>query len=150
MLASDRPDLVSAVIMLAAGGKVPPTARNLGRHCVPAFVLFLPQKTRMEFVQSAFFAAGNDPSMWRDGWEPAVAQMQVRASEATSVERWWGAGEARLLVVQGLQDRLAVPENGRHCNWKCGRGWSWSRSTGQAMLCCQSARKRSQPPFSVS
>ena len=112
MLASDRPDLVSAVIMLAAGGKVPPTeeSRAALRAC---FDLSLPQKTRMEFVQSAFFAAGNDPSVWRDGWEPAVAQMQVRASEATSVESWWGAGEARLLVVQGLQDRLAVPENGR-------------------------------------
>jgi pimeloyl-ACP methyl ester carboxylesterase len=112
MLASDRPDLVSAVIMIAAGGKVPPSeeSRAALRAC---FDLSLPQKARMEFVRSAFFAAGNDPAVWRDGWEPAVAQMQVRASEATPVENWWGAGQARLLVIQGLQDRLAVPENGR-------------------------------------
>jgi pimeloyl-ACP methyl ester carboxylesterase len=112
MLAWDRPDLVSAVIMLAAGGKVPPTEESLAalRAC---FDLSLPQITRMEFVRSAFFAAGNDPAAWRDGWEPVVAQMQVRASEATPVESWWRAGQARLLVVQGLQDRLAVPENGR-------------------------------------
>jgi len=112
MLASDRPDLVSAAIILAAGGKVPPTeeSRAALRGC---FDLSLPQKTRMEFVRSAFFAAGNDPAVWQDGWEPAVALMQVRAAEATRVESWWGAGQARLLVIQGLQDRLAVPENGR-------------------------------------
>jgi len=67
----------------------------------------------MEFVRSAFFAAGNEPAAWRDGWEPGVAQMQIRASEATPVDSWWGAGQAPLLVIQGLQDRMAVPENGR-------------------------------------
>jgi pimeloyl-ACP methyl ester carboxylesterase len=112
VLAADRPELVSAVIMVAAGGKVPPTEET--RAALRAsFDLSLPQKTRMEFVRSAFFAPGNDPAVWRDGWEPAVAQMQVRASEAMPVESWWGAGQAPLLVVQGLQDRLAVPENGR-------------------------------------
>jgi len=111
-LAADRPDLVRAVVMLAAGGKVPPTEEAWAalRAC---FDLALPENTRMEFVRSAFFAAGNDPAVWRDGWEPAVAQMQVRASEATPVESWWGAGQVPLLVIQGLEDRLAVPENGR-------------------------------------
>jgi pimeloyl-ACP methyl ester carboxylesterase len=111
-LASDRPDLVSAVIMIAAGGKVPPSEEAVAalRAC---FDLSLPQETRMEFVRSAFFAAGNEPAAWRDGWEPGVAQMQIRASEATPVDSWWGAGQAPLLVIQGLQDRMAVPENGR-------------------------------------
>jgi pimeloyl-ACP methyl ester carboxylesterase len=32
---------------------------------------------------------------------------------ATPLEDWWLGGSAPLLVVQGLDDRVAVPENGR-------------------------------------
>jgi pimeloyl-ACP methyl ester carboxylesterase len=112
MLAADRPDLVSAVIMLAAGGKVSPS-EDIGTALRGCFDLSLPQNTRMDFVRSAFFAVDNDPTVWRDGWEPALVQTQVRASQATPIESWWGAGQASILVIQGLEDRLAVPENGR-------------------------------------
>ena len=37
-----------------------------------------------------------------------------RGSRATPVEGWWNAGSAApLLVIQGLQDTVAPPENGR-------------------------------------
>jgi pimeloyl-ACP methyl ester carboxylesterase len=111
-LAADRPDLVRAVIMLAAGGKVPPS-EEIWTALRACFDLSLPQNTRMEFVRSAFFAVENDPTAWRDGWEPAIVQAQIRASQATPIESWWGAGQASILVIQGLEDRLAVPENGR-------------------------------------
>jgi len=112
MLAADRPDLVSAVIMLAAGGKVPPS-EEIWTTLRACFDLSLPQDARMDYVRSAFFAPGNDPSVWREGWEPAIVQTQVRASQATPIESWWRAGKASILVIQGLQDGLAVPENGR-------------------------------------
>ncbi len=112
MLASDRPDLVSAVIMLAAGGKIPPTA-DVSAALRACFDLSLPRERRLEAVQTAFFAPGNDPTVWHDGWEPDVAEMQGRAWRASPVDNWWEAGRAPLLVIQGLQDRAAVPENGR-------------------------------------
>ena len=28
------------------------------------------------------------------------------------MEDWWGAGNASILVIQGLQDRVAPPQNG--------------------------------------
>ena len=39
--------------------------------------------------------------------------MQTAATKASRVEEWWGAGKARRLVVVGLQDVVAPPENGR-------------------------------------
>ncbi len=128
MLATTRPDLVRGVVMLAAGGKVPvpQRARDALSGC---FDLTLPGDAHIENVRYAFFAPGNDPVVWRSGWYPEVAQMQ-RAStvglerdsptaihsagaQATSVDAWWAAGSAPLLVVQGLQDTVALPENGR-------------------------------------
>ena len=73
----------------------------------------LPPDKHMDAVRFAFFAPGNDPEVWRDGWYPAVARMQTAATKASRVEEWWGAGKARLLVVVGLQDVVAPPENGR-------------------------------------
>ena len=62
----------------------------------------------------AFFAPGNDPTVWRGGWYPEVAAAQIAATRATPVDGWWNAGSSTsLLVIQGLQDTVAPPENGR-------------------------------------
>jgi pimeloyl-ACP methyl ester carboxylesterase len=113
MLATDHVDLVRALIMLAAGGKVPSILPDWGRIVEACFNFSLPEAERMRSVQSAFFAPGNDPSVWRDGWEPAVAKMQNEAWRAVALDTWWSAGSAPVLIVQGLQDVIAVPENGR-------------------------------------
>ena len=42
-----------------------------------------------------------------------MAQAQLAAAQATPREHWWAAGAAPLLVIQGLEDNLAVPANGR-------------------------------------
>lgn len=112
MLATERPDLVDSVVMLAAGGKAPmrPGAR---KALEDTFKPELSAEAHMAAVRAAFFAPNNDPSVWRDGWYPEAALMQIAATQAVKVDRWWGAGRARLLVVQGLQDTVAPPENGR-------------------------------------
>ncbi len=121
MLATLRPDLVKGVVMLAAGGKVPipDRAREALLGC---FDPSLPADKHLEHVGYAFFAPGNDPAVWRTGWHPEVARMQRAATQglvgaaagrATSTVTWWGGGSARILVMQGLQDTVALPENGR-------------------------------------
>ena len=91
--------------------------------------LGLPDEVHIENVRYAFFAPGNDPTVWRSGWYPEVAQMQRATTvgldrngpnavqsgvgRATSVDAWWAGGNAPLLVIQGLQDTVALPENGR-------------------------------------
>jgi pimeloyl-ACP methyl ester carboxylesterase len=79
-----------------------------------SFRLDQPLEKRMQDVRFAFFAPGNDPNVWRDGWYPDVAKMQIAATRSTPVEGWWTAGSTvPLLVVQGMQDVVAPPENGR-------------------------------------
>jgi pimeloyl-ACP methyl ester carboxylesterase len=104
------PDLVSAVVLVGAGGKIPPDAEAraaLGAVFDPS----LPTGAHLKDVATAFFAPGHDPSVWRGGWYPATAQMERTAGAATPVSEWWTAGSAPLLVVQGDQDRIAPPAN---------------------------------------
>jgi pimeloyl-ACP methyl ester carboxylesterase len=123
MLSATRPDLCRAVVMLAARGKVPVSerARDALQAC---FDETLPTDQHIAHVRCAFFAAGNHPTVWSDGWHRNVAEMQCAAttglgrnetttSFATIMDAWWAGGNAKMLVVQGLQDTVAVPENGR-------------------------------------
>jgi pimeloyl-ACP methyl ester carboxylesterase len=112
-LAADRPGLVRAMAMVAAGGKAPmkPGAAEALMGC---FRLDRPDAERMADVAFAFFAPGNDAGVWRGGWHPEAATAQIAATRATPVEGWWNAGSTTpLLVIQGLQDTVAPPENGR-------------------------------------
>lgn len=110
--AVDHPGLVRSVSLLASGGKAPPDeeARRALKRC---FNLSLPPEEHLEAVRTAFFAPGNDASTWRDGWWPCASSAESQASRATPLDDWWHAGTAPVLVVQGLQDRIAPPENGR-------------------------------------
>jgi pimeloyl-ACP methyl ester carboxylesterase len=117
MLAADRPELVKAMAMIAAGGKAPmkPGAAEALLGC---FRLDRPDVERMADVAFAFFAPGKDAAqraeVWRGGWYPAAATAQIAATRASPVEGWWNAGSTTpLLVIQGLQDTVAPPENGR-------------------------------------
>jgi len=112
-LAADRPELVRSVTLLAAGGRVPPDEEAAAalRSC---FNASLDEDAHLEAVATAFFAPGNDPAVWRDGWDGALAEVQSEAVHATPVDDWWNAGEsAPVLVIQGLDDRVAPPGNGR-------------------------------------
>jgi pimeloyl-ACP methyl ester carboxylesterase len=112
-LAADRPELVKGMIMIAAGGKAP-MKRGALEALLGSFRLNQSEEKRMDDVKLAFFAPGNDPNVWRDGWYPDVAKVQFAAAQATPVEAWWNAGSGiPLLVIQGLQDAVAPPENGR-------------------------------------
>lgn len=104
------PALVSAVILVGAGGKVPPDAE--ARAALGAtFDASLPYDVHLSKVATAFFAPGHDPAVWRDGWYPEAAHMESAAGAATPTSDWWTAGSAPVLVVQGNQDRIAPPAN---------------------------------------
>lgn len=110
MLATDQPELVRGVVLLACGGKapMPPDVLRALRRC---FQMDLPDSERLEAIGQAFFAAGNDPAPWLDGWYPEVARSQAAASQATDVDAWWAAGAAPILVVHGREDAAAPREN---------------------------------------
>lgn len=109
--ASDYPQMVHSVTLIAAGGLTQPEP-----EVVPAFMKILrtdlSEQERLEALRLAFFADASDASVWLDGWWPAGAMAQTAAGRATPLEDWWGAGRAKILVLQGLEDRQAPPANG--------------------------------------
>lgn len=108
--AADFPALVTRVILLACGGliEMPVEARKALIGCFNADQT---PEAHLECVRYGFFAEGNDPALWRDGWYPQVMLMQSGAVRRTPVEDWWGAGGQPMLVVQATEDRIALPAN---------------------------------------
>jgi pimeloyl-ACP methyl ester carboxylesterase len=111
MLATDRPDLVRAVALVAANvGKAPsppPVRAAIRASADPS----LPDKARIEALQFAFFAPGNDPRAWLDGWHPEVLAAQRIAGDRTSREEDFAAGQAPILYLQPEHDPLAHVED---------------------------------------
>jgi pimeloyl-ACP methyl ester carboxylesterase len=113
-LAADAPQRVATVILLAAGGKVPAdpiVAETTKRLRDPA----LSRDERTRTLALRLLAPGSDPAVLlpiQESWPEAQAA-QAAAGRATRLEEWWAGGTAPMLVVQGLQDKVAPPGNGR-------------------------------------
>lgn len=102
MTAVDHPELVHGVVIAAAASKDYPkellvSLRNAGNES-------LPEEERLEALRTAFFAPGNDPSSWLEGWNPAVSASQRAVIAEPREDEWWSAGTAPLLDLQALQD----------------------------------------------
>jgi pimeloyl-ACP methyl ester carboxylesterase len=118
-LAADRPNLVTTVTLVAAGGLIPPAA-EASAALARCFQLDLPQCDRLEDIRAAFFAPNADASVWSDGWWPIAAATQGAANRRTPRDDWWSAGQAPLFVIQGLDDVVAVPANGHQLKEQLG------------------------------
>lgn len=112
MFCADHSERVVTLTLLAAGGYVP-IAPSIDHSLLSCFDESLSRTEHLEHVRRAFFADGNDPSVWSDGWMPTVARYQRGAVMRTDRAVWWDAVAPRVLVVQALDDAIAVPENGR-------------------------------------
>jgi pimeloyl-ACP methyl ester carboxylesterase len=113
MLATDRPELVSAVGLVAANiGKAPstPKVREAIRNSANPS---LPDAERLKALQFAFFAPGNDPRVWLKGWYPDVLAAERAAGDRTSREEDFAAGQAPILYVQPAHDPLAHVEDAK-------------------------------------
>jgi pimeloyl-ACP methyl ester carboxylesterase len=113
MVATMRPDLVRSLILLAAGGRVGPSA-EVGAAVRRWLDDALPWQERLLAVEQAFLAPGNHFPNWFP-WPDYSFTASVAwraAGQATNTDEWWPGGSARILVVQGAQDASAPPENG--------------------------------------
>ncbi|MEM8924449.1 MAG: alpha/beta hydrolase [Actinomycetota bacterium] len=112
-LAVHRPELVSAVVLVCAGGEVPPepeAARALAEFLDES----LTEEARLDAARRALFAPGRDvdPSFIDPGRSITAARAQRAAARAEPADGWLSGGSAPMLVVQGAEDRIAPPENG--------------------------------------
>jgi pimeloyl-ACP methyl ester carboxylesterase len=112
-LATDRPELVKSVTLLGAGGLVAVQHEAIAA-LESTFTTKLSDADWLTAIRTShFFAPTSNPMVWREGWWPSVAAAQLAMMRATPHEEWWAAGTAPLLVIQGLDDGLSVPANGR-------------------------------------
>lgn len=107
-----QPDRVVSLTLLAAGGLIEPEP-DVHLSLISLFDLDAPEAERLAHIDKVFFAEGHDASIWLDGWFPLAAAIEGEATTTTPIESWWSAAPEQVLVVQGLQDVCAVPENGR-------------------------------------
>jgi pimeloyl-ACP methyl ester carboxylesterase len=115
-LASDYPDLVRGLILLAgSAGKVPrgidavpipPEVRAMIEKCAEPD---LPDSERLVYLQRVFFAPGNDASVWLTGWNRHLMAMQTAAQKRTPVDDFFAGGRAPILNVQAAHDVVAPP-----------------------------------------
>ena len=113
-IAADRPDLVRGVVVAAASsGKVPPgsTEKPIGPDIRQAIDgpsdMSLPESKRLAYLQTAFFAPGNDARVWLGGWNSEVHHMESHAREHTPVDDYFAAGTAPILDLQAENDPVA-------------------------------------------
>ena len=112
-LASDYPRLVKQLILLSAGGMVP-RSPEMEKLTTRFWESALSQEDRLTAIRQIFFAAGNDvPRTWEEGWYIEVASAQRASDARTSLKEWWAGGSAPILVVQGTEDVVALPENAK-------------------------------------
>ena len=111
-VAADRPDLVETVVLLGCSGKVQPTPA-IAEAIRLAQAVDTPHDVRAKAVRAAWYGPGREISVWMDGWSQTVMKAYLAAAAATDIAEWWTAGKANVLIVQGLDDVSAPPENGR-------------------------------------
>lgn len=115
VVANDHPDLVRSVILLAAGGAVPP--KEDAQTALD--VIFNPSSTENQIIGSMSYMVG-DSNYYASAWEivkqsrsPKAAGIQSLAMKSTLVSDWSAPkGNAPMLVLQGSNDQVAPPANG--------------------------------------
>lgn len=102
------PDKVDRVVLLASGGDfdMGPEREACLRE---TFDLGLERQARLRALQCAFFARGNDPSVWLDGWYPQLAAAQIQAGSMINGDFFKAAGGRPILLIQAGEDNIAPP-----------------------------------------
>lgn len=115
MVAASHPELTRSVILLAAGGKIPPepaAVKALG-------IVFNPASTDAEILAvMPYFVS--DPAQSDRIWAifkpsraPGAAAVEAEAAKSAPLEAWWAPpGDTKYLILQGADDQIAPPQNG--------------------------------------
>lgn len=111
ILATDRPDLVSGVALIAANVGIAPSPSKVREAIRKSANPSLPDDERLEALRFAFFAPGNDATPWLTGWYPEVLAAQRIAGDRTSRSEDYSAGRAPVLYLHPDHDPLAHTED---------------------------------------
>lgn len=108
-IASDHPELTRGVVVLAGGAKSWPPELSDAITMIndPAAT----EEQRLAGLRLAFFAEGNDPRPWLEGWHQDVTASQRAARQITDQSSWWSAGSAPILDLQAGSDPFRPEES---------------------------------------
>jgi pimeloyl-ACP methyl ester carboxylesterase len=111
LLATASPELVRSVgLIAAASGELP---KSLILDVELSADVLKPEDRRLEALRRAFFAHGNDPNPWLNGWNKAVNIYQREAASRVPSEVWFAAGNVPILDLQGACDPFRPVETRR-------------------------------------
>jgi pimeloyl-ACP methyl ester carboxylesterase len=116
MLASDHPELVKGVILLAAGGKVAPTPD--AQKALAS--IFDSRTSEADYLEAMQYMVG-DPAdkalageALKQSRAPNAGPIQRAAGMSAELTDWWApAGQVPFLILQGENDQAAPPQNGQ-------------------------------------
>ena len=110
VVAHRHPSLVRTLVLLATPGPVAPRAEPGTAHR-RTFVPELSTEEHLEAVALAFFAPGNDPVVWVDGWNRQLATAQRAMIDRMPDDSWTEAGGVDVLVVRPSADCIVPAES---------------------------------------
>ena len=113
--ASFRPEIARTVTVMPCGGHdlaVRPPSLEVIAAMPRCHDESLPDDERIQAMRTAFFAPGNDPAVWLEGWWPQSAGL-AGAIGRTDPALWWRGGEGPMLILMPLQDAMMTAEAGR-------------------------------------
>jgi pimeloyl-ACP methyl ester carboxylesterase len=107
-----HPEKVRTLSLLACGGFT-----EMEPHILDAFLRCFADDVsdaeRVVAIGVAFFSDPNQAGVWTHGWDGALARRQRQLLGGAPVSDWWDAVASKVLVIQGLDDAIAPPVNGR-------------------------------------
>lgn len=109
-IGADHPEMVRGIVLLAGGAKSWP--KELSDAITTINSPDATREERLAGLKLAFFAEGNDPTPWLEGWYPEVTKSQRAARKETNREDWWAGGTAPILDLQAGSDPFR-PESSR-------------------------------------
>ncbi|MBS9441650.1 alpha/beta fold hydrolase [Photorhabdus heterorhabditis] len=108
-IASDYPEMTRGIVLLAGAAKSWPSELSDA-----ITVISDPKSTREERLAGlrlAFFAEGNDPTPWLEGWHSDVIKSQSAAHKLTPCGDWWAGGTVPILDLQAGSDPFRPKES---------------------------------------
>lgn len=102
-----HPANVRGVVLLAAAAREP--LAELSTSLDIAADNTRPEAQRLTHLRQAFFAPGNDASVWLEGWHPQWRALYRQAAVSPPKAHWWETTHSPILEVQGAQDPWRPP-----------------------------------------